>query len=129
VSVTCTSRMNRHSLTIGPLPPSLMEWKTYLETTSRATLSNLLWDILMFTVTMYMLSGDTVRVVIVKKEHDWMVEGFSIFALGMCVVDMMLRTIADFGTYFNSFLFWMDLFSIYSICWDISVLAASQTVW
>lgn len=79
------------------------------------------WDLVMLLLTVWMLAGDTFRVTYVRKENDWKVEGFSICALAVCFLDICFRLIAE-SNYNCSFLFMMDMFSLYSIVWDIGVL-------
>lgn len=75
----------------------------------------------MVLMTFWMLAGDTFRITYVRKENDWKVETFSGIALGVCLVDMVFRLIAE-SAYKYSFLFVMDVFSLYSIIWDIGTL-------
>ena len=93
-------------------------------------INTFVWELAMFIITLYILTGDTWRICYINKDHDWLVEGFSVFALTICVVDILFRTLASDG-YKASFLFWMDVLSLYSICWDISVLviAKKHSIW
>jgi hypothetical protein len=88
-----------------------------------------IWELGMFWITAYILTGDTWRICYVEKRNDWLVRGFGALALLASIFDIVLRSSVDAGYNCGSFLFWMDVLALYSIVWDVSVLTFTQDEW
>lgn len=72
----------------------------------------------MVIITLFVLFGDDIRLVGLKKKSDDIFFGISTFALCFFMMEILLSSIA-IPRYFNGFYFWLDLISTVSIIFDI----------
>ena len=76
------------------------------------------FQITMTFVTLYALIGDDIRLIMVAPEDDGQFVTFTIFSMILFTIELMLASIGQEG-YLNSFFFWLDLVSTFSLLTDI----------
>ena len=82
-------------------------------------LENYYWVGMMSLVTFYALFADDLRILLLPKSADPVMDILTILAMTLYLVELILATIVIEG-YFMSFYFWVDLVSLISMVPDIS---------
>lgn len=96
--------------------------------TIRKVLHSVIYDLFMLLVTLFILTADVIRYVFMDKKDDWGMQALIGFALVLFSVDIGLRFICE-ERYCNSYLFWMDAFSMLAMIWEIIVHLLSEQTW
>ena len=87
-----------------------------------------MYNLVLFIVTLFILSGDTLKYLGIDKGDDWSIQAFSCFSLAIYCFDILMRYLCE-DQYLGSFLFWMDVISLSAVIWDIILNSYSNAVW
>mmetsp|Transcript_363 Transcript_363/g.671 ORF Transcript_363/g.671 Transcript_363/m.671 type:complete len:209 (+) Transcript_363:810-1436(+) len=112
---------NKHT-PIEPMDQNAKEVSTYnysdFKKTLEAFLNHSLVQAFMTIITIYALMGDDLRLLLFPKSTDNTFTGLTSLSLVMFLFELILSSLAK-QDYFNSFFFWLDLFSTISLVTDI----------